>query len=74
MASIYWDMEMYSQVKKIFIQSAEFCSEHEVWKLNYAHTFFMQARQPSLNRVAHYCPVRARLGSSLCPCSACPHS
>ena len=44
MASIYWDMEHYSAVEKIFRQSAEFCSEHEVWKLNVAHTFFMQVR------------------------------
>lgn len=42
MASIYWDMEHYSQVERIFRQSAEFCSEHEVWKLNVAHTYFMQ--------------------------------
>jgi hypothetical protein len=31
-----------TQVEKIFKQSAEFCSEHEVWKLNVAHVFFMQ--------------------------------
>lgn len=30
------------QVEKIFRQSAEFCSEHDVWKLNVAHVFFMQ--------------------------------
>uniref|UniRef100_A0A7R9V8U6 Tetratricopeptide repeat protein 30 n=1 Tax=Chlamydomonas euryale TaxID=1486919 RepID=A0A7R9V8U6_9CHLO len=42
MASIYWDMEHYSQVERIFRQSAEFCSEHETWKLNVAHTYFMQ--------------------------------
>eukprot|EP00798_Chlamydomonas_sp_ICE-L_P001988 gene1988-33409_t len=42
MASIYWDMEHYSAVERSFRQSAEFCSEHEVWKLNVAHTFFMQ--------------------------------
>mmetsp|Transcript_22492 Transcript_22492/g.58656 ORF Transcript_22492/g.58656 Transcript_22492/m.58656 type:complete len:645 (+) Transcript_22492:284-2218(+) len=42
MAHIYWDMEHYGQVEKIFRQSAEFCSEHDVWKLNVAHTFFMQ--------------------------------
>lgn len=29
-------------MEKIFKQSAEFCSEHEVWKLNVAHVFFMQ--------------------------------
>ena len=31
-----------AQVEKLFRQSAEFCSEHEVWKLNVAHVFFMQ--------------------------------
>jgi tetratricopeptide repeat protein 30 len=39
---IYWDMENYEMVEKIFIQSAEFCSEHEVWRLNMAHVLFMQ--------------------------------
>jgi len=42
MASIYWDMSHYSAVERIFRQSAEFCSEHDVWKLNVAHTYFMQ--------------------------------
>merc|ERR1711871_1646170 len=42
MARIYWDRENYPQVEKIFRQSAEFCSEHEVWVLNVAHVFFLQ--------------------------------
>eukprot|EP00294_Goniomonas_avonlea_P012917 CAMPEP_0114552862 /NCGR_PEP_ID=MMETSP0114-20121206/7347_1 /TAXON_ID=31324 /ORGANISM="Goniomonas sp, Strain m" /LENGTH=664 /DNA_ID=CAMNT_0001737759 /DNA_START=88 /DNA_END=2082 /DNA_ORIENTATION=+ len=42
MARIYWDLDNYSMVEKIFRQSAEFCSEHDVWKLNVAHVFFMQ--------------------------------
>merc|ERR1712022_47680 len=41
-AKIYWDLEHYAMVEKIFRQSAEFCSEHETWKLNVAHVFFMQ--------------------------------
>ena len=41
-AKIYWDMGNYSQVELIFRQSAEFCSEHDTWKLNVAHVFFMQ--------------------------------
>lgn len=41
-AHIYWEMENYSAVERIFRQSAEFCSEHDTWKLNVAHTFFMQ--------------------------------
>ena len=41
-AKIYWDLENYSQVEKIFRKSVEFCSEHEDWKLNVAHVLFMQ--------------------------------
>jgi tetratricopeptide repeat protein 30 len=41
-ARIYWDRENYAMVEKLFFQSAEFCSEHEVWKLNVAHVYFMQ--------------------------------
>merc|ERR1712046_94158 len=41
-ARIYWDRENYQQVEKLFRQSAEFCSENEIWKLNVAHVFFMQ--------------------------------
>merc|ERR1711990_1073752 len=43
-AKIYWDVEHYSMVEKIFRQSAEFCSEDESWKLNVAHIFFMQEK------------------------------
>jgi len=41
-AKIYWDLKDYTQVEKKFRESAEFCSEHDVWKLNIAHVFFMQ--------------------------------
>ncbi|XP_019378550.1 PREDICTED: tetratricopeptide repeat protein 30A-like [Gavialis gangeticus] len=41
-AKIYWDMENYTMVEKIFRKSVEFCNEHEVWKLNVAHVLFMQ--------------------------------
>lgn len=41
-AKIYWDLENYTQVEKIFRKSVEFCNEHEVWKLNVAHVLFMQ--------------------------------
>ncbi|XP_011644385.1 tetratricopeptide repeat protein 30A isoform X1 [Pogonomyrmex barbatus] len=41
-AKIYWDLENYTQVEKIFKKSVEFCNEHDVWKLNVAHTLFMQ--------------------------------
>ncbi|WAQ97054.1 TT30A-like protein [Mya arenaria] len=41
-AKIYWDMENYQQVEKIFRKSVEFCNEHDTWKLNVAHVLFMQ--------------------------------
>ena len=41
-ARIYWDRENYSMVEKLFRQCAEFLSEHEVWRLNFAHVLFMQ--------------------------------
>ncbi|XP_065846573.1 intraflagellar transport protein 70A-like isoform X2 [Oscarella lobularis] len=41
-AKIYWDMENYAVVEKIFRKSVEFCNESDVWKLNVAHVLFMQ--------------------------------
>lgn len=41
-AKIYWDANNYAQVEKIFRKSVEFCSENDTWKLNVAHTLFMQ--------------------------------
>ncbi|XP_071453871.1 intraflagellar transport protein 70A [Hetaerina americana] len=41
-AKIYWDMENYAQVEKIFKKSVEFCEDNEIWKLNVAHVLFMQ--------------------------------
>ena len=42
MAKIYWDRQNWEKVEKIFRESAEFCADHDVWKLNVAHVFFMQ--------------------------------
>lgn len=41
-AKIYWDLENYNQVEKIFRKSVEFCNDHDAWKLNVAHVLFMQ--------------------------------
>ncbi|XP_065337988.1 intraflagellar transport protein 70A [Cloeon dipterum] len=41
-AKIYWDMENYQQVEKIFRKSVEFCNDNDTWKLNVAHVLFMQ--------------------------------
>ncbi|PAV84053.1 hypothetical protein WR25_10204 isoform A [Diploscapter pachys] len=44
-AKIYWDKGNYAQVEKIFRKSVEFCSEHDTWRLNVAHTLFMQEQK-----------------------------
>lgn len=41
-AKIYWDLEMYSSIEKVFRKSVEFCSDDHTWKLNVAHVLFMQ--------------------------------
>jgi hypothetical protein len=43
-ANIYWEMGQYSSVIKVLNQSREFASEHETWKLNLGHTYFMLVR------------------------------
>lgn len=43
-AHIYWEMGHYSQVVRVFNQSRDFASEHDTWKLNVAHTYFMMVR------------------------------
>jgi tetratricopeptide repeat protein 30 len=63
-ARIYWDRENYPMVEKIFFQSAEFCSEHEVWKLNVAHVFFMQESKFK-DAIRYYDPIVKRLQDSV---------
>lgn len=62
-AKIYWDLENYPAVERIFKQSAEFCSEHEVWKLNVAHVFFMQESKFK-DAIRYYEPAVKRLADS----------
>jgi tetratricopeptide repeat protein 30 len=64
-AKVYWDKGNYSMVEKIFRQSAEFCSEHETWKLNVAHVFFMQDNKYR-DAIRYYEPfVRQQMEKSL---------
>ena len=56
MARIYWDRENYPMVERLFRQSAEFCSEHETWKLNVAHVFFMQENKFK-EAIRYYDPI-----------------
>lgn len=41
-AKIYWDLDNFAQVEKIFHKSVEFCKDQDAWKLNVAHVLFMQ--------------------------------
>ncbi|CAE7398662.1 Ttc30a2, partial [Symbiodinium microadriaticum] len=63
-ARIYWDREHYPMVEKLFFQSSEFCSEHEVWKLNVAHVFFMQETKFK-DAIRYYDPIVKRLLDSV---------
>ncbi|KAL3133916.1 hypothetical protein ABBQ32_008370 [Trebouxia sp. C0010 RCD-2024] len=65
-ARIYWNMEHYSRVQTILQQSTDFCSEHEAWKLNCAHTFFMQGDGRFKEAISFYEPlVQGHLGNLL---------
>nr|CCA19244.1 hypothetical protein ALNC14_053870 [Albugo laibachii Nc14] len=55
-AHIFWERGNYSQVEKIFRQTAEFCSEHEAWKLNVAHVFFLQGQKYE-QAIQYYEPI-----------------
>ncbi len=50
-ARIYWEMDDYQQVEKVFRKSVEFYSEHDVWKLNVAHVLFMQVSKSHRSQV-----------------------
>ncbi|CAB4062878.1 TTC30 [Lepeophtheirus salmonis] len=56
-SKIYWDLEMYEQVEKIFRKSVEFCNESDVWKLNVAHVLFMQENNKFKEATGFYEPI-----------------
>eukprot|EP00793_Prasinoderma_coloniale_P001550 PRCOL_00003354-RA len=64
MARVYWDMENYEQVERVFRQSAEFCSEHDTWRLNVAHTFFMQDKKFK-EAIRYYEPIAEKHSEDL---------
>lgn len=64
MARIYWEREEYGTVERIFRESAEFCSEHETWKLNVAHTFFVQGNKYA-DAINYYLPIIEQHSDSL---------
>lgn len=41
-AKIFWDLEKYQLVELLLLKYADFCLDNRTWKLNLAHTYFMQ--------------------------------
>ena len=68
-AHIYWEIGNYPFVEKLFRQSAEFTSEHEAWKLNVAHVFFMQENK-FREAIRYYEPVVEANSENILNCSA----
>ena len=63
-AKIYWNMENYTMVEKLFRQSAEFCADHEVWRLNVAHVLYMQENKYR-EAIRYYEPIVKRYSENL---------
>ena len=70
-ASIYWDLQNYAAIEKIFRKSVEFCNDHDTWRLNVGHVLFMQDSkykdaigfyEPIVKK--HYDQVRRRISHS----------
>lgn len=64
-AKIYWDIENYQMVEKIFQQSGEFCNEHDTWKLNIAHIFFMRENKYK-EAIRYYEPLVKKNAENVC--------
>ena len=56
-ASIYWDMQNYAAIEKIFRKSFEFCSDHDTWRLNVGHVLFMQESSKYKKAIDFYAPI-----------------
>ena len=56
-ASIYWKMENYQAIEKLFRKSVEFCSDHDSWRLNVAHVLFMQDNNKYKDAIGFYEPI-----------------
>uniref|UniRef100_A0A7S2EA66 Tetratricopeptide repeat protein 30 n=1 Tax=Ditylum brightwellii TaxID=49249 RepID=A0A7S2EA66_9STRA len=61
-ARIYWRKEKYTMVESLFRQSAEFCGDHSIWKLNVAHVLFMQQGEKFKDSIRYYNPFVQKCG------------
>jgi hypothetical protein len=65
-ANIYWKMENYPAIEKIFRKSVEFCSDHDVWRLNVAHVLFMQDNNKYKDAIGFYEPIVKKHYDNVC--------
>ena len=54
-------------MERIFRQSAEFTVEHDVWKLNVAHAFYMQENKFK-DAIEYYEPMVSKAQNQVCVC------
>eukprot|EP00828_Plagiopyla_frontata_P035414 TRINITY_DN4654_c0_g1_i6.p1 TRINITY_DN4654_c0_g1~~TRINITY_DN4654_c0_g1_i6.p1 ORF type:complete len:231 (+),score=37.61 TRINITY_DN4654_c0_g1_i6:122-814(+) len=54
----------YTMVEKLFRQSVEFCADHETWKLNVAHVFYVQENKYS-EAIRYYEPIVQKYSENL---------
>merc|ERR1712130_199120 len=63
--NIYWKQDKYSEIQILFEKSREFCDNHDIWKLNYAHTLFMQQSPTSFTEAINlYESIVKKFGES----------
>ena len=53
-AHIYWQQEKYSKIEQIFHKSADLCVDVDTWKLNVAHTFYIQQGSKFRDAIKYY--------------------
>lgn len=55
--SVYWQLENYPAIERLFRRSVEFCSDHDIWRLNVAHVLFMQENNKYKDAIQFYEPI-----------------
>lgn len=65
-ASIYWEMQNYTAIEKIFRKSVEFCSDHDIWRLNVGHVLFMQDNNKYKDAIGFYEPIVKKHYENVC--------
>lgn len=51
---IYWQREEYAMIEQLFRKSADLCVDVDAWRLNIAHTFFIQQGSKFKDAIKYY--------------------